>query len=89
MTIWTPYGYLSPGMNQLAHPFNRNNVGLDHWAFKVGSLEDLKAIEQHLRDLNVPMEDNGITDDDFGGTAIFTQDPDGMKVEFHLVKSEE
>ena len=32
------------------------------------------------------MENNGITDDDFGGTAIFTKDPDGMKVEFHLDK---
>lgn len=70
-----------------ARPFNRNNVGLDHWAFGVSSMEDLKEIEQHLRALNIPMEDGGITDDDFGGTAIFTTDPDGMKVEFHLVTS--
>lgn len=26
----------------------------------------------------------GITNDDFGGTATFCYDPDGMKVEFHL-----
>lgn len=69
-----------------AKPFNRNNVGLDHWAFSVTSLEDLKGVEKHLKDLGIEMEDGGITDDDFGGTAIFTQDPDGMKVEFHLVK---
>ena len=30
------------------------------------------------------MEDGGITTDNFGGTAIFCYDPDGMKIEFHL-----
>lgn len=68
-----------------AKPFNRNNVGLDHWAFSVTSMEDLKEIEKHLKELDIEMEDGGITDDDFGGTAIFTRDPNGMKVEFHLV----
>ncbi|MBI2508029.1 VOC family protein [Candidatus Woesearchaeota archaeon] len=64
--------------------FNRNNVGLDHWAFKVKTMEELKKIETKLKKLKVFMEEGGITDDDFGGTAIFTQDPEGMKVEFHL-----
>lgn len=32
------------------------------------------------------MEDNGITSTDSGGMAIFALDPDGMKVEFRLVK---
>ena len=70
----------------VAHSFNRNNIGLDHWAFKIDSMEGLKEVERYLKDLNIPMENDGITDDDFGGIAIFTQDPDGMKVEFHLVK---
>lgn len=70
----------------LPHPFNRNNIGLDHWAFSVTSEEDLKGVEKHLKDLGIEMEDSGITDDGYGGTAIFTRDPDGMKVEFHLVK---
>lgn len=72
----------------IAHPFNRNNIGLDHWAFTVASMEDLKDIGKHLKELGVEMEDGGITDDGYGGTAIFTQDPDGMKVEFHLVSEE-
>ena len=66
-------------------PYHRNNIGLDHWAFKVASIEELERIQQHLKSLNISMEDGGITDDDFGGRGIFTQDPDGMKVEFHLL----
>ena|SRR3989344_2843317 len=64
--------------------FDRNFIGLDHWAFKVTSMSELREIENELQKLSVLMEDGGITDDDFGGKAIFTQDPDGMKVEFHL-----
>lgn len=64
--------------------FSANNVGLDHWAFKVTSRQELEEIEKHLKELEIPMEDDGITDDGYGGTGIFTQDPDGMKVEFHL-----
>lgn len=64
--------------------FDRNRTGLDHWAFRVATMEELKQIESKLREFGIVMEDDGITDDDFGGTAIFTQDPDGMKVEFHL-----
>lgn len=66
--------------------FDRNQIGLDHWAFKVETMQRLKEIEGHLRKTRVEMENGGITDDDFGGTAIFTTDPDGMKVEFHLDK---
>lgn len=64
--------------------FDRNKIGLDHFAFNVDSIEELKEIEDRLKKLNIEMEDEGVTDDDFGGTAIFCKDPDGMKVEFHL-----
>lgn len=64
--------------------FNRNNIGLDHFAFISRNMKELKTIEKRLKRLKIEMEDNGITDDGFGGTAIFTQDPDGMKVEWHL-----
>ncbi len=64
--------------------FDRNVIGLDHFAFQVDSIEELQTIEKRLRKFNIEMEDNGITNDDFGGTAIFCVDPDGMKIEFHL-----
>jgi len=66
--------------------FNRNNIGLDHFAFNIDSIDELKGIEARLKTLNIEMDDGGITDDDFGGTAIFCTDPDGMKIEFHLNK---
>lgn len=66
--------------------FNRNNIGLDHFAFNIDSLGELRGIEARLKNLNIEMENGGITDDDFGGTAIFCTDPDGMKIEFHLEK---
>ncbi|PIP17083.1 MAG: hypothetical protein COX44_01845 [Candidatus Portnoybacteria bacterium CG23_combo_of_CG06-09_8_20_14_all_37_13] len=64
--------------------FDRNRIGLDHFAFMVETRQELEKIEKRLKRLKIPMEDGGITDDGFGGTGIFTQDPDGMKVEWHL-----
>ncbi|MEK7521479.1 MAG: hypothetical protein AAB599_01615 [Patescibacteria group bacterium] len=49
-------------------------------------MEDLKEIETHLREQGIEMEDGGITDDGYGGTAIFCKDPDGMILEFHLIQ---
>lgn len=64
--------------------FNSESIGLNHWAFKVTSVRELEEIAQELKKQGISMEDNGITDDGYGGTGIFTHDPDGMKVEFHL-----
>ncbi len=68
----------------LGNNFDRNKIGLDHFAFNVDTIEELKDVEKRLKEVGIEMENNGITDDDFGGTAIFCIDPDGMKVEFHL-----
>lgn len=77
---------VSPENNKDAKPFNRRgDIGLDHWAFGVATVEDLKEIEQHLKDQGIEMEDDGITDNGYGGTAIFCSDPDGMQLEFHLI----
>lgn len=64
--------------------FDRNRTGLDHFAFHVDTIDELKEMETRLRSEGIEMEDGGITDDDYGGTAIFCTDPDGMKVEFSL-----
>ena len=64
--------------------FNPEETGLNHWAFRVDSIEALGEIEEELRKQGIEMEEGGVTDDGFGGKAIYTKDPDGMKVEFHL-----
>ena len=65
--------------------FDRNRIGLDHFAFSVETLSELRDIESRLKRLGTEMENGGATGDGFGGTAIFCKDPDGMKIEFHLV----
>lgn len=70
--------------NLADNKFDRNRIGLDHFAFNVDTLEELKETEERLKKVGIGMENDGITDDDFGGTAIFCTDPDGMKIEFHL-----
>lgn len=68
-----------------ARAFNRRgDIGLDHWAFAIDSQADLEEIAQCLNKLGISMEDGGITDDGYGGAAIFACDPDGMVIEFHL-----
>lgn len=64
--------------------FSSADVGLHHFAFMAESKEELKQIEQRMRENGIEMEDDGITDDGYGGTAIFCKDPDGMVLEFHL-----
>ncbi len=66
--------------------FDRNQLGLDHFSFKVAKMDDLKQIEKNLKSIGAEMEDGGITDTDPSGKAIFAKDPDGMKVEFRLEK---
>lgn len=74
-----------PRDNQIdGNKFDRNNIGLDHFAFEVDSMDELKKVEARLHKEGIEMETGGITDDDFGGVAIFCYDPDGLKVEFHL-----
>ena len=51
--------------------FDRNRIGLDHFAFWVETEEELQAIEHRLRAEDIEMEDGGITNDDFGGTSDF------------------
>jgi len=53
-------------------------VGLNHMAWMMGSLEDLKELYQRLKDKGVPIErvsDHGIS------IGIYLRDPDGTGVE--------
>jgi catechol 2,3-dioxygenase-like lactoylglutathione lyase family enzyme len=68
--------------------FNKNRIGLHHFAFSVYTMEELEGIESRLKAAGVEMEEGGIMPDDGHGMSIFCKDPDGMKVEVRLVKSE-
>lgn len=55
--------------------FAPTNVGLDHAAFSVASLEDLRAWAGHFDRLDVVH--SGVTETPFGGMLYF-KDPDGI-----------
>lgn len=59
-------------------------VGLHHFAWKVTTLEALEDWERYLKSQGIPLQQDGITDDDFGGKGIFFRDPDNIRVEIHL-----
>ncbi len=53
-------------------------VGLNHMAWMMESLDDLKDAYQHIQDLNIPIEnvaDHGVS------IGIYLKDPDGNGVE--------
>ena len=62
-------------------------VGLNHMAWMMHSLEDLKELYQHLKDKKVPIQrvsDHGIS------IGIYLHDPDGngIEVSYELPRSE-
>ncbi len=58
----------------------KGQVGLNHMAWRLDSLEDLKEFYQHIKELNVPIgrvADHGIS------LGIYLRDPDGNGVEVY------
>ncbi|MGA8382992.1 MAG: VOC family protein [Stellaceae bacterium] len=58
----------------------KGQVGLNHMAWRLDSLDDLKEFYQHIKELNVPIgrvADHGIS------LGIYLRDPDGNGVEVY------
>ncbi|OBF33660.1 glyoxalase [Mycobacterium sp. ACS1612] len=73
LTLWQQ----SDGVFQTAQP------GLHHIAFSVPTLEDVEAVQDRLRRLDVPLIYDDIIAHQPGATSggIFFTDPDGIRVE--------
>ena len=64
-------------------PREKENVGLNHLAFGVRRLKDLRAIQARLDRAGI--SHSGIKIDRYGNKEfIWLDDPDGMRVEFYL-----
>ena len=64
-------------------PYAKEEVGLNHFAFGVHTLEDLEVIEAQLNRAGIP--NSGIKKDRYGQREfIWLDDPDNMRVEFYL-----
>lgn len=63
--------------------FDENRVGLDHVAFGVGSMEELKKAEKRLKELRAKTV--GIETCQYSGLPyICFRDPDNIQVEFYM-----
>lgn len=64
-------------------PYEKEKVGLNHIAFGVRTLEDLKAIQEQLGIAGI--SHSGIMQDKYGMKEfIWLDDPDGLRVEFYM-----
>ena len=64
-------------------PYAKEEVGLNHLAFGVRTLEELQVIQAQLGRAGIPNSD--IKKDRYGQKEfIWLDDPDGMRVEFYL-----
>jgi glyoxylase I family protein len=70
-------------VNQNQHAaFNKENVGLNHLAFRVGRADELQRIQKGLDKAKITH--SGIKNDHYGQKDfIWLDDPDGMRVEFY------
>jgi catechol-2,3-dioxygenase len=63
--------------------YEKEKVGLNHLAFGVRTLEDLKSIQAQLDGAEI--SHSGIQIDRYGRKEfIWLDDPDGMRIEFYL-----
>jgi glyoxylase I family protein len=66
-----------------AEPYDKEKVGLNHLAFGVRAIEELRAIEAQLDAARI--RHNGIQIDRYGQKEfIWLDDPDGLRLEFYL-----
>jgi glyoxylase I family protein len=68
---------------ELATPYNKENIGLNHIALAVGTSEDLETIELHLSrqgiaHSGIKLWQDGLT------KYIWLDDPDGIRIEYWL-----
>jgi catechol-2,3-dioxygenase len=66
-----------------AKPFDKHNIGLNHLAFGVTSLSELKKYERRLNKAKI--KHSGIQIDKYSNKEfIWFDDPDGIRLEFYL-----
>ena len=68
--------------------FNRNRIGFNHLAFRIGTLNELKWWEKTLNDVGI--KNSGIIKDKYKNREyIWFDDPENIRQEFYLRPSSE
>lgn len=75
--------FFTASVGPQAAGFEKENIGLNHLAFGVRSLEELQVIEEQLD--RAAISHSGIKLDPYGlKEYLWLDDPDGMRIEFYL-----
>jgi len=79
--------FFTPAGQQQEVPYAKERHGLNHLAFGVRTLEELKAVEIQLNSAGI--QHSGIQIDRYGLVEfIWLDDPDGFRLEFYLRPAE-
>ncbi|MFC9996945.1 VOC family protein [Nocardia sp. NPDC127526] len=65
--------------------FNVKTPGLHHLSFQVGTIDEVRAVESVLKELNVAFAHDGVVAHGEGASSggIFFTDPDGIRLEVY------
>lgn len=75
--------FLTDPYKKNAKSFNKNNIGLNHFAFIAKTLNELKALEERLNKSKI--KHSGIQVDKYSGNKfIWFDDLDKIRLEFYL-----
>lgn len=75
--------FLTSPYREGAKDFDKHNIGLNHFAFRVGSLDELQSYEKKLDDAKIVH--SGVKVDPYGGKEfIWFDDPDQIRLEFYI-----
>ena len=75
--------FLSPPHKKNPHPFNKHNVGLNHLAFGLRNLRELKKFHSLLTKAKI--KNSGMLVNSWSKKEyIWFDDPDGIRLEFFL-----
>jgi glyoxylase I family protein len=64
---------------QSADPFSERRAGMDHVAFRVGGLEDVRKLKRRFEELGV--DHSEVKESASGGAMITLRDPDNIQIE--------
>jgi glyoxylase I family protein len=75
--------FLTVPYKKSAKAFDKHNIGLNHLAFRVKTLKELKLYEKKLAEAKI--KHSGIQIDKYSNKElVWFDDPDGIRLEFYL-----
>ncbi len=75
--------FITSPYKKSAQKFDKHNIGLNHIAFRVKNIKEIKSYEQKLGKAKI--KNSGIQVDKYSNKEfLWFDDPDGIRIEFYL-----